>query len=58
MKNKAKYKCIENLKHQGKPIIIVAATQEVEAIINACNDFDIRVVALCDNETRKTEKKN
>ena len=57
MKNKAKYKCIENLKHQGKPIIIVAATQEVEAIINACNDFDIRVVALCDNETRKTEKK-
>ena len=56
MRNKAKDTCIKALKKQGEPIIIVAATQEVEAIINACKDNEIEVAALCDNETRKINK--
>ena len=56
MRNKANNTCIKALKKQGEPIIIVAATQEVEAIINACKDNEIEVAALCDNETRKINK--
>lgn len=54
MVNKAKYNCLEDLKKNGAPIIIVAATQEIEGLINACNENGIKVDALCDNETRKT----
>jgi len=57
MKNKAEYSCIIPLKKKGDPVIIVAVTQEIEAIINACRDNDIEVTALCDNETRKVSKK-
>ena len=57
MINKAKYNLKENLTKPGEPIIIVAATQEIEAIINACTENGIRVDALCDNETRKVNKK-
>jgi hypothetical protein len=54
---KAKYDCIKDLKEQGDPVILVAVTQEIEAILNACKDSGIKVVALCDNEIRKTNKK-
>jgi len=57
MKNKAKYACIDVLKSVGEPVIIVAVTQEIEAIINACKDNKIEIAALCDNETRKTVQK-
>ena len=57
MKNKAKYNCIENLKGQGDPIVIAAVTQEIEAIINACKENNIKISALCDNETRKVNKR-
>ncbi len=56
MINKAKYNCVEELAKQGSPIVIVAVTQEIEAIINACNDNGIKVEALCDNETRKVNQ--
>ena len=54
---KAKYDCIKDLKEQGDPVILVAVTQEIEAILNACKDNGIKVAALCDNEIRKTNKK-
>jgi len=57
MINKAKYNCKEELKKPGSPVVIVAVTQEIEAIINACHDNGIKVEGLCDNETRKVEKK-
>jgi len=57
MKNKANYECVDFLKKQGDPVVIVAVTQEIEAIINACKDNKIQVAALCDNETRKTNQK-
>ncbi len=57
MKNKANYECVDILKKQGDPVVIVAGTQEIEAIINACKDNKIEVAALCDNETRKTNQK-
>ena len=31
---KAKYDCIKDLKEQGDPVILVAVTQELEAILN------------------------
>ncbi len=56
MINKAKYNCLEELKKPGPPIVIVAVTQEIEAIINACTENGIKVSGLCDNETRKVNK--
>ena len=43
MINKAKYNCLEELKKPGAPIVIVAVTQEIEAIINSCNENGIKV---------------
>jgi organic radical activating enzyme len=56
MKKKIKYNCIQSLKESGVPVIIVTLPEEVEAMINACRDNDIVVAAVCDNETRKTQK--
>ena len=56
MINKAKYNCLEELKKPGAPIVIVAVTQEIEAIINSCTENGIKVSGLCDNETRKVNK--
>ena len=57
MINKAKYNCLEELKKPGAPVVIVAVTQEIEAIINSCTENGIKVSGLCDNETRKVNKK-
>ena len=43
------------VKKPGAPIVIVAVTQEIEAIINSCTN-GIKVSGLCDNETRKVNK--
>lgn len=48
---------IINLKNSKYPVIIYSLTEEAEAIANACKDNDIKVMAFCDNETRKTNKK-
>lgn len=56
MKKKIQYNCIKSLKETGAPVIIVTLPEEVEAIINACRDNNIVVAAVCDNETRKTQK--
>tara|TARA_Y100001970_G_scaffold293483_1_gene440576 strand:- start:5282 stop:6517 length:1236 start_codon:yes stop_codon:yes gene_type:complete len=56
MEKKVKKNCIESLKKPGYPVVIVALTQEVEAIFNACKDNGIEVAALCDNETRKLKQ--
>lgn len=53
---KVKYDSVQSLKQEGPPIIIVAATHEVEAIANACKENDIKVSAICDSEKRKSEK--
>ena len=57
MINKAKYNCIKELNKEGAPVVIAAVTQEIEAIINACKANGIKVEGLCDNETRKVNKK-
>ncbi len=57
MQELVSYKSIENLRKPGKPIIIVAAVREAEAIANACTDNKIKVEAFCDTEKRKTGKK-
>ena len=57
MINKAKYNCIKELNKKGAPVVSVAVTQEIEAIINACNENGIKVEGLSDNETRKVNKK-
>ena len=52
-----KYNCVENLKKEGNPIIIVAAVREAEAIKYSCDDHGIKVSAFCDTEKRKTIEK-
>ena len=54
IKKAVKYNCIENLKKDGNPIIIVAAVREAEAIKYACDEKGITVSAFCDTEKRKT----
>ena len=54
IKKAVKYNCIENLKKDGNPIIIVAAVREAEAIKYACDEKGIIVSAFCDTEKRKT----
>ena len=41
--------CIDLLKKDGPPIIIVTAVQEGEAIINACKSNGIKVDGVCDS---------
>ena len=57
MDNIVKYKCIEKLKKQGDPIIIVAAVNEAEAILKSCELNDIKVSGVCDSEKRKSLEK-
>ena len=52
MERTVKYNCIESLKKNGDPIIIVAAVREAEAIAYACKDLGINVSAFCDTEKR------
>ena len=52
----AKFSCVENLKKEGSPVIIVSVSDEAEAVLNACRDVGIEVLAFCDNEIRKTQK--
>ena len=52
-----KYKCVEKLKSQGDPIIIVAAVNEVEAILKSCEIKGIKVAGICDSEKRKSLEK-
>ena len=44
-----KPKCIEALKKDGSPVVIVAAVGEAEAVYNACKKYGIVVSAICDN---------
>ena len=46
--------CIDLLKKDGPPIIIVTAVQEGEAIINACKSNGIKVDGVCDSFKEKT----
>ena len=46
--------CISLLKKDGPPIIVVAAVQESEAVINACVSKGIKVSGLCDSFKEKT----
>ncbi len=52
----AKYECVEALKKNGSPIVIVSLVEESEAVLNACREAGIQVSAFCDNESRKTKK--
>ena len=52
----AKFSCVENLKKEGNPIVIVSVADEAEAVLNACREIGIKVSAFCDNEKRKTQK--
>ncbi len=54
MINIQKNNCIELLKKDGPPIIVVAAVQESEAIINACSENGIKVKGVCDSFKEKT----
>ena len=54
MVNIQKENCIEILKKDGPPIIVVAAVQESEAIINACSENGIKVEGVCDSFKEKT----
>lgn len=56
MEKQVKYNSIDALKKDGAPIIVVGALYEAEAIINACQDNDIKVTAICDSEKRTTER--
>ncbi len=56
MKTKVRYNCIQSLKETGAPVIIVTLPEEAEAMVYACRDNGIIVAAVCDNETRKTQK--
>ena len=56
MEKQVKYNCIQDLKKDGSPIIIVAALYEAEAIYNACQDNNIKVIAFCDSEKRRSEQ--
>ena len=55
MEKRVKYNCLQSLRESGAPVIIVAAVQESEAIINACRDAGIDVSAFCDSEKRNTQ---
>jgi len=55
MEKKVKHNCLQSLRQEGAPIIIVAAVHEAEAIANACRDNGIAVSAFCDTEKRKTQ---
>ena len=54
MENQLKSNCIENLRNDGPPIIIVAAVQESEAVFNSCINHNIKVSAFCDSIKGKT----
>jgi organic radical activating enzyme len=57
MDKRVRLECIEALKKEGPPIIIVAAVREAEAVANACKENGINVEAFCDTEKRKTFEK-
>ena len=46
--------CVNILKQNGHPVIIVAAVGEAEAIINSCEEKGIKVSAVCDNIKEKS----
>ena len=48
---------INSLKKSDLPLIIYSLTEEAEAIANSFKDKDIKVLAFCDNEVRKSKKK-
>ena len=50
-----KKNCIEDLKLDGSPIIIVAVVKEAEAIAKACAEKGIKVSAFCDSEKENLE---
>ncbi len=50
-------KCVEKLSSPGAPIVIVAALNETEAIVNSCKEKNIKIAAICDTEKRKTSEK-
>ena len=54
MTSQLKTNCIESLKKDGPPIIIVAAVQESEAVLNSCKNHNIKVSAFCDSIKGKT----
>ena len=51
-----KYNSISFLKKTSDPIIVVAAVDEAEAIIKACEELKIKISGVCDSEKRKSEK--
>ena len=53
---KVQQNCINFLKKEGHPIIIVAAVYEAEAIANACKERGILVSAICDSEKESLKK--
>jgi organic radical activating enzyme len=57
MDNIVKYKCIDSLKKEGDPIIVVAAVNEAEAIIKSAEINGIKVSGVCDSEKRKSLEK-
>ena len=57
MDKRVRLECIEALKKEGPPIVIVAAVREAEAVANACKENGINVEAFCDTEKRKTFEK-
>jgi len=56
MDRQVKYDCLNNLKENGNPIIIVAAVHESEAILNACKEKGIQVAGFCDSIKEKSLK--
>ena len=54
MTSQLKTNCIESPKKDGPPIIIVAAVQESEAVLNSCKNHNIKVSAFCDSIKGKT----
>jgi len=54
MDKRVKFECIEQLKKDGPPVIIVTTVRESEAVANACKANGIKVTAFCDTEKRKT----
>ena len=56
MNEKLKYNCIDELKKESLPIIIVAAVGESEAVLNACKNNKIKIAAFCDSIKGKSDK--
>ena len=54
MNNQLKLNCLDSLRNDGPPIIIVAAVQESEAVLNSCVNHNIKVSAFCDSIKGKT----